>query len=51
MGSAECFKADAIDECVRFIQELIECSASINGIQIEEIRQGVKIMVNRGGVN
>jgi len=47
----ERFETDAIDECVKFIQELIERSASINGVSIEEMRQGVKIMATGGGAH
>lgn len=47
----ERFETDAIDDCVEFIQELIERSASINGVSIEEMRQGVKIMATGGGAH
>ncbi len=47
----ERFETDAIDECIKFIQELIERSASINGVSIEEMRQGVKIMATGGGAH
>jgi type II pantothenate kinase len=47
----ERFETDAIDECVKFIQELIERSASINGVSIEEMKQGVKIMATGGGAH
>ncbi|KAH9178837.1 pantothenate kinase [Lactarius sanguifluus] len=47
----ERFETDAIDDCVKFIQDLIERSASINGVSIEEMRQGVKIMATGGGAH
>ncbi|KAI0304602.1 pantothenate kinase [Russula brevipes] len=47
----ERFETDAIDDCVEFIQELIERSAAINGVSIEEMRQGVKIMATGGGAH
>ncbi len=47
----ERFETDAIDDCVKFIQELIERSANINGVSIEEMRQGVKIMATGGGAH
>jgi len=47
----ERFETDAIEDCVKFIQELIERSASINGVSIEEMRQGVKIMATGGGAH
>jgi type II pantothenate kinase len=47
----ERFETDAIDDCVKFIQELIERSASINGVSIEEMRKGVKIMATGGGAH
>lgn len=47
----ERFETDAIDDCVKFIQELIERSAAINGVSIEEMKQGVKIMATGGGAH
>ena len=47
----ERFETDAIDDCVKFIQELIERSADINGVSIKEMRQGVKIMATGGGAH
>ncbi|KAF8482069.1 fumble [Russula ochroleuca] len=47
----ERFETDAIDDCVKFIQELIERSASINSVSIEEMRQGVKIIATGGGAH
>lgn len=45
----ERFETDNIDACVRFIQELIERSAQVNAVSIEEMRRGVKIMTTGGG--
>ena len=47
----ERFETDAIDDCVKFIQELIERSAKINGVPIKEMRKGVKIMATGGGAH
>ena len=47
----ERFETDNIDECVAFIQELIERSAHINAVSIEEMRKGVKIMATGGGAH
>ncbi|KAF8167424.1 fumble-domain-containing protein [Crassisporium funariophilum] len=47
----ERFETDNIDECVQFIQELIERSAQVNGVSIEEMRKGVKIMATGGGAH
>ncbi|EAU92614.1 pantothenate kinase [Coprinopsis cinerea okayama7 len=47
----ERFETDNIDECVAFIQELISRSAEINGVSIEEMRRGVKIMATGGGAH
>lgn len=45
------FETDNIDECVSFIQELIERSAAVNGVSIAEMRRGVKIMATGGGAH
>lgn len=45
----ERFETDNIDACVEFIQELIERSAQVNAVSIEEMRRGVKIMATGGG--
>ncbi|KAF8807944.1 pantothenate kinase [Phlegmacium glaucopus] len=45
----ERFETDDIYACVEFIQELIERSAEMNGVSIEEMRKGVKIMATGGG--
>jgi type II pantothenate kinase len=47
----ERFETDAIDECVEFIQGLIERSADVNGVSIDEMRKGVKIMATGGGAH
>ncbi|KAJ7146238.1 fumble-domain-containing protein [Mycena epipterygia] len=47
----ERFETDAIDECVEFIQSLIARSAEVNGVSIEEMRKGVKIMATGGGAH
>ncbi|KAJ7729230.1 pantothenate kinase [Mycena maculata] len=47
----ERFETDAIDECVAFIQGLIERSAEANGVPIAEMRKGVKIMATGGGAH
>ena len=45
------FETDNIDECVEFIQGLIERSAKVNGVSIEEMRKVVKIMATGGGAH
>lgn len=47
----ERFETDDIYACVEFIQELIERSADMNGVSIEEMRKGVKIMATGGGAH
>ncbi|KAF9531866.1 fumble-domain-containing protein [Crepidotus variabilis] len=47
----ERFETDNIDTCVAFIQELIERSAQVNGVPIEDMRKGVKIMATGGGAH
>ncbi|KAF8665467.1 hypothetical protein AX16_000485 [Volvariella volvacea WC 439] len=47
----ERFETDDIDECVEFIQALIERSAQVNGVSIEEMRGGVKIIATGGGAH
>ncbi|KLO11311.1 fumble [Schizopora paradoxa] len=47
----ERFETDNIEECVTFIQTLIEQSAELNGVSIEEMRKGVKIMATGGGAH
>ncbi|RDB29676.1 Pantothenate kinase 2 [Hypsizygus marmoreus] len=47
----ERFETDNIHECVEFIQSLIERSAQVNHVSIEEMRKGVKIMATGGGAH
>ncbi|KAH8099744.1 pantothenate kinase [Cristinia sonorae] len=47
----ERYETDRIDECVEFLQHLIERSAHINGVPIEEMRKSVKIMATGGGAH
>lgn len=47
----ERYETDNIDECVGFIQDLIARSAKMNGVSIEEMRRGVKIMATGGGAH
>ncbi|EMD42304.1 hypothetical protein CERSUDRAFT_110825 [Gelatoporia subvermispora B] len=47
----ERFETDNIDDCVAFIQALIERSAQVNGVSIQEMRTGVKIMATGGGAH
>ncbi|KAF9010307.1 pantothenate kinase [Hymenopellis radicata] len=47
----ERFETDNIHECVDFIQELIERSAEVNDVSIEDMRKGVKITATGGGAH
>jgi type II pantothenate kinase len=47
----ERFETDNIFECVQFIQELIERSARLNLVPIEDMRKSVKIMATGGGAH
>jgi type II pantothenate kinase len=47
----ERFETENIDTCLAFIEELIERSAQVNGVSIEEMRKGVKIMATGGGAH
>lgn len=47
----ERFETDDISTCVEFIQDLIQRSAQINGVSIEEMRKGVKLMATGGGAH
>ncbi|KAJ6623137.1 fumble [Mycena sp. CBHHK59/15] len=47
----ERFETDSIDDCVQFIQGLIELSAKANDVSIEEMRRSVKIMATGGGAH
>lgn len=45
----ERFETEHLDECIEFLQALIERSAQINGVTIDDMRKGVKIMATGGG--
>ena len=47
----ERFETDNIHECVEFIQHLIDRSAKVNRVSIEEMRKSVKIMATGGGAH
>ncbi|KAF8203992.1 pantothenate kinase [Pholiota molesta] len=47
----ERFETDDIGACIAFIQALIERSAQVNGVPLEEMRRGVKIMATGGGAH
>ena len=47
----ERFETDNIAECVEFIQALIERSAKVNHVSIDDMRQSVKIMATGGGAH
>ncbi|CAK5264845.1 unnamed protein product [Mycena citricolor] len=47
----ERYETDSIDDCVEFIQSLIQRSAEVNGVPIEEMRKSVKIMATGGGAH
>ncbi|KZP25354.1 pantothenate kinase [Athelia psychrophila] len=47
----ERFETDNIDECVAFIQDLIERSARTNCVSIEDMRKGVRITATGGGAH
>lgn len=47
----ERFETDNIHDCVDFIEELIERSAQVNSVSIDEMRQGVKILATGGGAH
>ncbi|GLB35747.1 putative the coatomer is a cytosolic protein complex that binds to dilysine motifs and reversibly associates with Golgi non- clathrin-coated vesicles, which further mediate biosynthetic protein transport from the ER, via the Golgi up to the trans Golgi network [Lyophyllum shimeji] len=47
----ERFETEKIHECVDFIQGLIQRSAEVNNVSIEEMRAGVKIMATGGGAH
>lgn len=47
----ERFETEHIDDCVEFLQSLIERSAQLNGVSIEEMRKSVKIMATGGGAH
>ncbi|KAF9245685.1 hypothetical protein BU15DRAFT_70756 [Melanogaster broomeanus] len=47
----ERFETSNISGLIAFISELIGCSAMANGVSIEEMRRGVKIMATGGGAH
>ncbi|KAI8990613.1 fumble [Trametes punicea] len=47
----ERFETEHIDECVAFIRTLIERSAAMNGVPLEEMRRGVKVIATGGGAH
>jgi type II pantothenate kinase len=47
----ERFETEHIDDCVEFIQSLIERSAKVNGVSIQDMRKSVKIMATGGGAH
>jgi type II pantothenate kinase len=47
----ERFETENIDACVRFVQDLIERSAMVNGVSVEDMKKGVKILATGGGAH
>lgn len=47
----ERFETENINECVEYIQALIERSAEVNAVPIEDMRKSVKIMATGGGAH
>ncbi|CAL1694382.1 unnamed protein product [Somion occarium] len=47
----ERFETEHIDECIEFIETLIERSAQFNHVTIDEMRKSVKIMATGGGAH
>ncbi|KAF5392454.1 hypothetical protein D9757_002286 [Collybiopsis confluens] len=47
----ERFETDNIHHCVEFIQALIERSAKVNQVSIQDMRKSVKIMATGGGAH
>ncbi|KAG9011601.1 hypothetical protein FRB94_000786 [Tulasnella sp. JGI-2019a] len=47
----ERFETEKIHECVDFIKDLLERSAKVNNVSIEEMKQGVKIIATGGGAH
>nr|VWO98485.1 Calcium dependent mitochondrial carrier protein [Ganoderma boninense] len=47
----ERFETEHIDECVAFIRALIERSAAVNGVALEDMRRGVQIVATGGGAH
>ncbi|KAG8678353.1 hypothetical protein FRC08_017844, partial [Ceratobasidium sp. 394] len=45
----ERFETESIEDCIEFICQLIERSAKINRVSLQEMRKNVKIMATGGG--
>ncbi len=45
------FETNNIEDCIDFLRELIERSASANGVSIEDMRKGVQLMATGGGAH
>ncbi|SPC62132.1 related to pantothenate kinase [Ustilago sp. UG-2017b] len=45
------FETNDIDNCIRFLRELIQRSATVNGVSIQDMRKGVKLMATGGGAH
>ncbi|KAI0714928.1 pantothenate kinase [Earliella scabrosa] len=47
----ERFETEHVEDCLAFIRTLIERSAAVNGVPLEEMRRGVKIIATGGGAH
>lgn len=47
----ERFETDNIEHCIDFIQELIQRSAHVNGVSVEQMKRGVNIVATGGGAH
>ena len=47
----ERFETEHIEDCIAFIRALIERSAAVNGVQLEDMRRGVKVIATGGGAH
>lgn len=47
----ERFETDDMEVCINFLRGLIERSAELNGVTLEEMRQSVKIVATGGGAH
>ncbi|PWZ01273.1 fumble-domain-containing protein [Testicularia cyperi] len=45
------FETSDIQSCIHFLRELIERSAASNGVSIQDMRKGVKLMATGGGAH
>ncbi|GAA99823.1 uncharacterized protein L969DRAFT_91764 [Mixia osmundae IAM 14324] len=43
------FETDKLDDCIKFIKDLIESSSRSHGVALDEMKKGVKIMATGGG--